>query len=139
MSTPSASTLSVDTWLREAGAHLGQARDRLNATPRDHAGALPEVLASIHTSLLAFIDGFGGTPDPDASLAALAERAVRCDSVLKTATHRAMRFVERAPAIQRATTLSVHDREDVETGWYSARNLYHAVMGQLAESHPAAA
>ena len=32
---------------------------------------------------------------------------------------------------RRAAQASVHDREDVETGWYTARNLYRAVAGSL--------
>ncbi len=117
--------------LGEAEAHLEAAWERLSARPPDHQAALAEVLASFRASLLAFLNDYGATPDPDAPLDVLAERAVRCGSVLKTVVHRAMLLAERAPAIRQASRLSVADREDVETGGYMARNLVQTVQAGL--------
>lgn len=117
--------------LHEARSHLGRARDRLSASPPAYADALDAVLASFRASLLAHLAWFGAAPEADALLTALAERSVRCDSVLKTAVRRAMHLVDRAPGIRKATRPSVHDREDVETGWHTARNLLQTVEGRL--------
>ncbi len=128
--------------LSEAEAHLAEAQARLCARPRDNMAVLTEVLASFRASLLAFLHGYGATPDPDATLATLAERAVRSGSVLKTVVHRAMHLDERAQAIEGASRLPVTDREDVETGWYTARDLVQAVRtalpaGLTAQTPPA--
>lgn len=117
--------------LREARSHLGLARERLDASPPAYGGALDAVLASVRASLLAHLAWYGAAPETEAPLAALAERAVRCDSLLKTVVHRAMPLVRRAPAIRAAARLSVHDREDVETGWHTARNLAETVAGRI--------
>lgn len=117
--------------LGEAEAHLEKARERLGARPCDHAAALTEVLASFRASLLASLNDYGATPDPDAALATLGEQSVRCDSVLKTPVHRALLLVARAQAIEQAVRPSVHDREDIETGCYTARNLHRTVAGRV--------
>jgi hypothetical protein len=133
---PSPVSTDVASTLREAGAHLNRARALLEASPRDHVAVLDATLDSFRASLLAFLLGYGATPDPDAPLYVLAERAVRTDSVLKTVAHRAVLLVERAPAIRQAARPSIHDREDVETGWYTARNLYRTAAGQITPSRP---
>ena len=134
-----AAPLTAADRLREAEAHLAQARARLDAAPPDYGAALENVLGSLRSSFRAAVSGYGGPPAADASLDALAERAVRCDSVLKTVANRALRLADRAPAIQRAARLSVHDREDVTTGWYTARNLYETVAFRLRAAPPASA
>ncbi len=116
--------------LDEAEAHLNRAKAHLDAMPPDYGGALGEVLDSFRASLVAFLFGYGATPDPGAPLDTLAERAVRNDSVLKTAAHRAVLLAGRATAIP-AAGLSVAHREDVETGWYTARNLLQTVASRL--------
>lgn len=130
---PTSSPSDARARLGEAEAHLGRAKDHLEASPPDYARALGEVLDSFRASLVAALTGYGATPDPDAPLGDLAERAVRNDSVLKTVVSRAVVFAERAPAIERSSSNpSVHDREDVETGWYTARNLVRTVLDRLA-------
>ena len=46
-----------------------------------------------------------------------------------------MLLAERAPALEASPPPgdrpNVADREDVETGWYTARNLYQTVCGEL--------
>ncbi len=127
-SSPSDSRARLD----EAEAHLGRAKDHLSASPPDYSGALAEVLGSFRASLVAFLTECGATPDAEAPLGALAGRAVRNDSVLKTVVNRAMVLADRAPAIGRSPKPTVRDREDVETGWYTARNLVQTVAGRLA-------
>ena len=122
--------------LREAQTHLNRAKARLDASPRDHAAVLGATLDSFRASLLAFLLWYGAVPDPETPLDTLAERAVRNDSALKTAAHRAMLLAARAPAIRQTARPSVHDREDVETGWYTARNLHRTVVGRLATTRP---
>lgn len=122
--------------LHEADDHLRQARTRLVAVPPDYTGALAEELVVFRTSLRAFL-AWNGSADvhEDADLRALAVRAVSLASILETPAHRALLLAERAPtieqAIPRSDRPSVADREDVETGWYTARNLYRTVCGEL--------
>lgn len=118
-------------YLREARGHQNRARAGLDATPRDAGAALDAALDSIRASFRASLTAYGATPDPGAPLTALAHRAVRSNSTLKTAAHRATLLADRAPAIRQADRPSIHDREDAETGWYTARNLYQVVAGQL--------
>lgn len=125
--------------LHEAEAHLERARTALDASPREEGAALEATLDVFRASLLAFLTEHGAAPTPDASLDVLAEWAVRCNSVLKTAVRRALHLAHRAPAIRRAARPSVHDREDVETGWYTARNLYETVAARLAVAPSASA
>lgn len=117
--------------LQEARSHLDLARERLDASPPAYAEALDAVLASARASLLAHLAWYGAAPEANAPLAALAERAVRCDSLLKTVVHRATHLAVRAPDIRTAARPSVHDREDVETGWHTARNLAETVAARL--------
>jgi hypothetical protein len=117
--------------LHAAQVHLDRARERLDASPPASVEALDAVLASFRASLLAYLAWYGAAPEEDAPLPALAERAVRCDNVLKTAVHRAVQLVGRAPGIGAASRPTVHDREDVETGWYTARNLVRTVAGRI--------
>lgn len=117
--------------LGESDAYLAEARKSLRARPSDHLAALTAVLASFRASLLAFLNDYGATPDPEGVLATLGERAVRSASVLKTPVHRALLLVARAPAIRQAVRLSVYDRADVETGCYTARNLVQTVRTAL--------
>lgn len=126
------STSSAARQLRDADASLARARDHLDRSPVDYAAALEEVTDSVRASLLAFLAGYGCTADPDAPISTLAARAVRCDSALKTAAHRAVHLAERAPSIRQSARPTVHDREDVETGWYTARNLSRTVRAQTA-------
>ncbi len=124
------------TLLQEAEAHLRQAERHLTATPPDYTGALAEELVVFRTSLRAYL-AWNGSADVDEEfdLRTLAARAVHLASILETPTHRALLLAERAPtieqAIRRSDRLSVADREDVETGWYTARNLYQTVCGEL--------
>lgn len=121
--------------LAEARAHLDRAKVHLDASPSDYAGALERALCSCRASLDAFLLHHGATPRPGAPLDAIAQRAVRSDSVLKTAARRAVQLVKRAPAIEPSSPrLSIHDREDVQTGWYTARNLYQTVAGRLVSA-----
>ena len=118
--------------LRDATAHLEQARARLAASPPAYAEALDAILASFRASFEAALTNYGASTDADDPLDELAERAVRSLSVLKTSANRALHFVGRAPAIRTASQLTVNDREEVETGVYTARNLIQAVSRQLA-------
>ncbi|MEP0546910.1 MAG: hypothetical protein ABJF88_08260 [Rhodothermales bacterium] len=127
------------TLLQEAAAHLRQAERYLVATPPDYAAALADMLAIFRTSLRAFLTWTDSSEvDGEADLHALAVRAGHLASILKTPAHRALLLAERAPAIEqsirRSDRLSVADREDVETGWYTARNLYQTVLGNVPAS-----
>lgn len=122
--------------LHEAENHLSRARTRLTAAPSDYTAALADVLAVFRTSLRAYLAWNGSAAvHEDADLGTLAGRAIHLASILKTPTHRALLLAERAPAIEqairRSDRLGVADREDVETGWYTARNLYYTVCGEL--------
>lgn len=124
----------VRTHLAEADTHLAEAWQRLDARPVDHAAVLTEVLASFRASLLAFLNDYGAELDPEATLATLGEQAMRNSGVLDTAVRRAMALAQRAPAIQSAAQLALGDREDVETGCYTARNLIDTVRTVLPDA-----
>ena len=122
--------------LHEANGHLSQARTLLAAMPPNYAAALDDELAVFRTSLRAYLAWNRSVAAyEDADLRSLAVRAVHLASILKTPAHRALLLAERAPAIERASRrddrLNVADREDVQTGWYTARNLYQTVCGEL--------
>jgi hypothetical protein len=118
--------------LRDARTHADHAREHLDAAHTTVPDALDDVLASFRASLLAHLAWYGADSNPDAPLATLAERAIHCDSILKTPVQRAMQLSRRAPAIRAATHPTVNDREDVETGWFTARNLLWTVSGRIA-------
>jgi hypothetical protein len=67
----------------------------------------------------------------DADVRALGERAMQFASILRTFVHRALAVLPTLRAIGGKGRPGVHDREGVEAGWYTARNLYHAVVGEL--------
>ena len=99
--------------------------------------ALPDVLAAPCAALRALL-AWSATPadaespcEHGADLRALADRAGNLNNVVRTPAHRALLLAERAPAIGRATRLNVADREDVETGWYTARNVVRTVAAEL--------
>lgn len=123
--------------LDEATDHLTRARAALDASPPRYKDALPDVLAAPCTALRALITWYGTPTEADApcshgeDLHALAGRAAHFNNVVRTPAHRAVRLADRAPAIARAPHLSVADREDVETGWYTARNVVRTVAAEL--------
>lgn len=119
-------------WLGEADDALASARAALDATPPALPAALDAALASCRASLVAHLTAYGAEPEPDADLDALGKRVVRIDSVIKTSVHRALHLAGRAGAIRAAALPSVHDRETVATGWYTARNLRQAVGATIA-------
>ena len=121
----------VRTHLGEADAHLAAAWERLDAQPCDHVAVLDEVLASFRASLLAFLNDYGAKPDPEDTLASLGRRTMRLSGVIQTPVNRALVLAERAPAIRQAVRPSLNDREVVETGCYTARNLVQAVRAVL--------
>ncbi len=150
LSTPGAPAWETSPRAERARALLGEAQARLDAAraaaaDARYTAALPDVLAAFRAALRAFLAWDGEEMDDDsADLDRLAGRAVRLSSVLKTPVHRALHLARRAPAIAQAGLLSVHDREDVETGWHTARNLLGAVRTVLpaaltATPEPAAA
>ena len=122
--------------LDEATEHLDRARAAL-ATER-YQDALPEVLAAPCAALRALLAWYATPTDAEtpcphgADLRTLAERAAHLSNVVRTPAYRAILLAERAPAIERANRLSVADREDVETGWYTARNVVRTVSAELS-------
>ncbi len=121
----------VRTHLGEADARLAAAWGHLETKPYDHVAVLDEVLASFRASLLAFLNDFGVRPASEDTLVTLGERTMRVSGVLFTAVNRALVLNERAPAIQQAVRPSVQDREVVEMGCFTARNLVQAVRTVL--------
>ncbi len=123
--------------LTEATDHLAKAREALDASPPRYQDALADVLAAPCAALRALVAWYGtpdGTDAPCAhgdDLHALAGRAANLNNVVRTPAHRAVQLAERAPAIARASHLSVADREDIETGWYTARNVVRTVSAEL--------
>lgn len=130
--------------LEEAEDHLQQAERHLAAVPPDYAAALADVLAVFRLSLRAYLAWNGSAEvNGEADLRALAVRAGHLANILKTPAHRAVLLAEHAGALEQALRRggrpSVADREDVETGWYTARNLYLTVLGEVpAPLRPAA-
>lgn len=122
--------------LDEATTHLDRARAALAADR--YQDALPEVLAAPCAALRAFLAWYATPTEAEApcpqggELRTLAERAANLSNVVRTPAHRAILLAERAPAIERASRLSVADREDVETGWYTARNVVRTVAAELS-------
>lgn len=123
--------------LTEARDHLAKAREALDASPPRYKDALPDVLAAPCAALRALVAWYGSPDGTDAScehgegLHMLAGRAANLNNVVRTPAHRAVQLADRAPAIARAPHLSVADREDVETGWYTARNVVRTVATEL--------
>ena len=121
--------------LAEAERHLQRARNALDA--ERYQDALPDVLAAPCDALRALLAWYATPTDTEApcdhgaELRPLAERAANLSNVVRTPAHRAVLLAERAPAIARAGRLSVADREDVETGWYTARNVVRTVAAEL--------
>lgn len=113
--------------LASAQRRLAEADQLLKRHQPDYKEATNELVLAIRDALFAHLAAYGAEADPDDTNDALAHRVVRNDSVTKTAVLRALALVESTPAIQSASRQSVQNREDVETGWYSARNLIDAV------------
>lgn len=125
------------TLLREAEDHLTEGRAALSATPPHVREALPHVLAAARATLQAVVAWNGsttlaGADGAEADLAALTVRASHFANALRTPAHRLLQLAGRAPAIARSATPTVYEREEVEVGWYAARNLYQAATGELS-------
>lgn len=122
--------------LSEAESHLASARDALDDAR--YQDALPDVLAAPCAAIRALLAWYATPTDHEATcdygteLRPLAERAAKLNNVVRTPAHRAILLAQRAPAIARVGRLSVADREDVETGWYTARNVVRTVAAELS-------
>lgn len=117
--------------LRQARYHLGLARDLLDRPTPEYRAAAAHIATSYQRALSA-ITTWHGDPGPEgADVRELGRRAINFANVLRTPLRQALAVLPTLRSVGAKERLSVHDREGVETAWYTARNLYRAVAGEL--------
>lgn len=126
------------TRLRRADHHLGLAGDLLSRPLPEYRAAAVHVNATVREALAALVAWNGPGVLPAEDLAALSRRAVAFASILRTPVSRALASRPELRRVGSAATLTVHDREAVETAWFTARNLYHTVRRELPSTIRAA-
>lgn len=117
--------------LRLARHHLDLASDLLNRPDPEFRAAAVHVTTSYQRALAALTTWNRVRLPEGADVRELGRPAVRFASVLRTPVGRALAAEPVLRAVGTKERLDVHDREVVETGWYTARNLYRAVAGEL--------
>ncbi|HLT47274.1 MAG TPA: hypothetical protein VK002_08610 [Rubricoccaceae bacterium] len=117
--------------LRHARRHLDLARDLLRRQEPDFRAAAAHVEACYLAALRALTTWHRVPLPEDADVRALGERAAQFANVLRTFVRRALAVLPVLRAVGGKERLGVHDREGVEAGWYTARNLLLAVAGEL--------
>jgi hypothetical protein len=117
--------------LRQARRHLDLARDLLRRPEPDRRAAAAHVDACYRNALRALTTWHRVPLPEDADVRELGERAAQFSNVLRTFVSRALAVLPVLRAVGDKERLGVHEREGVEAGWYTARNLLDAVAGEL--------
>ena len=126
-------TAATREYLGQARRALERAGDLLRRPEPDYRAAAEQVEASYRASLRALIAWHGATLPEAPDVRALGERAVQFASILRTFIRRALALLPTLRAAVGKERLGVHEREGVATAWYTARNLYEAVVRELPE------
>lgn len=127
--------------LRQAQHHLDLARELLDRAAPEYRAAAAHVVMCYQRALSA-LTTWNRTRLPEgAGVRELAPPAIHSASILRTPVGRALAVLPTLRTVGGKKRLDVHDREDVEASWYTARNLYRSVAGELpacVRSAPAA-
>ena len=120
--------------LRQARYHLDLAHGLLRRSTPEYRAAAAHVATSYQRALSA-ITTWHSDPVPEgADVRELGRRAINFSNVLRTPLRQALAVLPTLRAVGAKERLGVHDREGVETAWYTARNLYRTVVGALPAS-----
>lgn len=117
--------------LRQARYHLDLARGLLDRSTPEHRAAAGHVAMCYQRALSAVTTWNRVHLSEGADVRELGHHAVHFASILRTPVGRALAVLPELRTVGSKEALDVHDREGVETGWYTARNLYRTVVGEL--------
>ena len=119
--------------LRQARYHLDLAHGLLRRSTPEYRAAAAHVATSYQRALSA-ITTWHSDPVPEgADVRELGRRAINFSNVLRTPLRQALAVLPTLRAVGAKERLGVHDREGVETAWYTARNLYRTVTSSVEE------
>lgn len=124
----------VRATLAQAASHLEQAHAALKNAPPDYIAVLENSLQVIRLSIRAFLLWHGVPFDETIPIGVQVRHATQLASSLMTPTNLAPRLFELENVIPGKEKLSVSEREDVTTGFYTARNVLLTTMGELPEN-----
>lgn len=122
---------AVRMHLRQARSHLDLARDLLTRPDPELRAAAVHIERCYYDALAAVTTWHRVSLPTTADVREHARHAVHLASILRTPAHRALVALPTLRTAGVKARLDVHDREQIETGWYTARNLYHTVLGEL--------
>lgn len=117
--------------VRRARHHLGLACDLLDRPEPEFRGAAAHIEGSYREALAALATWHSVTLPEAADVREVAGYAVHFASILRTPARRALAALPVLRGVVGKGALSVHDREIVESAWYTARNLLRTVEGEL--------
>lgn len=117
--------------LRRAHHHLDLARDLLDRLDPEFRAAAVHIVESFREALAAVNAWHCVRLPAEADVREHASHAVGFASILRTPANRALADLATLRAVGTKERLSVHDREAVETAWYTARNLYRTASGEV--------
>lgn len=122
--------------LQEANEKLKRARELLMADEVDYASATALLIEVVWLDLRAFLTWHGTALPEDAPLSQWARRAISLASILKTPLGRARKLIPIAERLSSAggASPSVQDRQAVRAGFYTVRNLYFTLLGELPQA-----
>lgn len=127
--------LSV-TALDASGRHLVKAARQLADSNPNYQEVLDQSLEAMRHAYLALLEWNGMAPDAGASLAEMATSAEQLVNVLRTCRHRADPLEGIATSLRGGAGVTISVREEVRSGYYTARNSLSVVLGSLPERLP---
>lgn len=117
--------------LQEARYHLDLARELLDRPTPEYRAAAAHIAACYQRALTAVTTWNSLHLPEETDVPELGRHAARYSAPLQTSVNRVIESLPILRAVGAKATLDVHDREGIETGWYTARNLYRTVAGEL--------
>lgn len=117
--------------LRQARYHLDLTRELLDHSVPEYRAAAGHIAMCYQRALSAVTTWNRVRLSEGADVRELGHHAAHFASILRTPVGRALAILPRLRTVGSKEMLDVHDQEGVETGWYTARNLYRTVVGEL--------
>lgn len=120
--------------LQQARYHLDLARELLDRPTPEYRAAAVHVVACYQRALTAITTWNSLRLPEGTDVPELGRRAAHYSAPLQTSVNRVIESLPILRAVGAKAKLGVNDREGIETGWYTARNLYRIVAGELPAS-----